>query len=119
MVGPFFKRAAVPACPVGSVSGSICIGSLMFDVRCLMFDLQLSRISSITRLDVGAFSPVPFGQGERSKVGVPTRVLPSPFHFPTKGEATQPRFFQRIPPHDCKMTNTYRVTESDFLIFAV
>src|SRR5882724_10623156 len=38
IVGPFFKRAAIPACPVGNESGSICI--LMFDVQCLMLDLQ-------------------------------------------------------------------------------
>src|SRR6266516_7194706 len=38
IVGPFFKRAAIPACPVGSESGSTCIS--MFDVRCSMFYLQ-------------------------------------------------------------------------------
>src|SRR5882672_1599333 len=38
IVGPFFKRAAIPACPVGNESGSICIS--IFDVQCLMFDLQ-------------------------------------------------------------------------------
>src|SRR4029077_3576768 len=27
MVGPFFKRAAIPACPAGSGSGSMCIES--------------------------------------------------------------------------------------------
>src|SRR5438128_6403060 len=38
IVGPFFKRAAIPECPVGCESRSICIS--MFDVRCSMFHLQ-------------------------------------------------------------------------------
>src|SRR6266403_3225696 len=32
MVGPFFKRAVIPACPVGSVSGSMCIQDLTFNI---------------------------------------------------------------------------------------
>src|SRR5436189_4427754 len=32
MVGPFFKRAAIPACPVGSESASICIQELKFNI---------------------------------------------------------------------------------------
>src|SRR5205085_12019746 len=49
IVGPFFKRAAIPPCPVGSVSGSICIRRLMFDVRYLICILCCT---DVVRLDL-------------------------------------------------------------------
>src|SRR5204862_4771536 len=32
MVGPFFKRAAIPAFPVGNVSDSMCLQDLTFNI---------------------------------------------------------------------------------------
>src|SRR6266403_3045912 len=62
MVGPFFKRAAMPACPVGSESGSMCIS--MLDVRCSMFYLQLIGIAPLRGQPLYCFRPVPSWRGE-------------------------------------------------------
>src|SRR6266496_2445280 len=69
MVGPFVKRATIPACPVGSVSGSMCIQDLTFSivrsasntefwVICLAIDATHSWIYSLSlhvamRMDTG------------------------------------------------------------------
>src|SRR5215472_12215828 len=53
IVGPLFKRGTMPACPIGSESGLICIRRSVLDVQRLMFDLQLTRIlSAFTESDV-------------------------------------------------------------------
>src|SRR5207247_629391 len=109
----------MPACPVGSVSGSICIS--MFDVRCLMFDLQLSRILPLREPRRFSFFASPLGQGERTKVrgwsasivfSTIILTLPSPF----KGEATPCAGCTFDPLTAQTGKPKYRARESDFLI---
>src|SRR4029077_5810888 len=76
----------MPACPVGSESGSMCIS--MFDVRCLMFYLQPSEFFHCTSTRRCIFSPLcsakGTGQGVRAQGLVAVKfTLTSPSPKPT------------------------------------
>src|SRR6266513_1336913 len=69
MVGPFFKRAVIPACPVGSVSGSMCIQDLTFNIVRSASNAEFWRQDKQSTPDVvAASSRLSPCQGERIEV---------------------------------------------------
>src|SRR5207244_5037336 len=85
MVGPFFKRAVIPACPVGSVSGSMCIQDLTFNIvrSASNAEFWVTGQAIHARHSCRQFPPLPLSRGEDRDEGFERRGrLPKPHPHP-------------------------------------